>query len=128
MQKNISINYFIREHSKEEPSLKLIFFTKLAHKTQSKYQNMAFLLVDIQIWTDFYALDMVNKMPFKLRSSLGWVKSYLLRCICFNRNKERQSLKVSFFLMPVCKNESKFECRPIRKQFLKFELILYVLT
>ena len=54
MQQKISINYFIREHSKEEPSLKVIFFAELVHKTQSKYQNTAFLLVDIQIWTDFY--------------------------------------------------------------------------
>ena len=54
----------IQFFAKEELSLKVS-----ARKNQSKFQNNAFLLVDIQIWIDFYVLASQEKEAFKLDSS-----------------------------------------------------------
>ena len=53
--------------TKEEPSLKVIFYAMAVCKTQSKCQTTAFLLVTIQICIDFYALT--------------WQKSWLLELV-----------------------------------------------
>ena len=42
--------------TKEEQSLKLSFLVMSANKNQSKCQNTALLLLDIQVWIDFYML------------------------------------------------------------------------
>ena len=43
--------------TEEEPSLKSCFLALSVCKNESKIQNTAILLVDIQIWIHFYAQD-----------------------------------------------------------------------
>ena len=40
-------------------------------KNQSKFQNTAYWLVDIQIWIDFLQADMMGKVTFKQGTSLA---------------------------------------------------------
>ena len=50
-----------------------------AQNNQSKFQNTAFLLVDIQIMIDFYALTWWEKDAFKLGNSLAALNLRLKR-------------------------------------------------
>ena len=47
-----------------------LFLVRSAPKNQSKFQNFAFLLFDIQIWIAFYKLTWEEKVTFKNGPSL----------------------------------------------------------
>ena len=47
-------HFFPKYYNKEEPSLKVTFCNVSVHKNQSKCQNTALLLVDVQFHVNFF--------------------------------------------------------------------------
>ena len=63
-------------------------------------------------------------------TSIDKDKDVYLKEVCFKQvsSKEMFCQEVNFFVMSISKNRSKFECRPIRKQYFEIWIDFCVLT
>ena len=90
--------------TKEEPSLKVIFYTMAVCKTHSKCQTTAFFLVAIQICIDFLRTDMTKKLTFGTGSSL---KIHVCLCNIVATQSFRmisESYFISLFWHQICRH------------------------